>query len=69
MGVGFVDFLDSMAGVVKGDKWQKREYDFDDSDKEVLLDFDTIKGGVDERDDGSDQEGFAPEEDQDFDYG
>ena len=62
MGVGFIDFLDSMADVVKDkEQWQRREHDFDDSDKEVLLDFDTIKGGMDV-DEGSDQGGFEPDD-------
>lgn len=71
MGVGFMDFLEEINSVVKGKKsdWKKRDHDFNDDSKEVLLDFEKFAGpasGVRPADDNddSDQSGFEHEQDE-----
>ena len=69
MGVGFMDFVDEISGIVKGNtsKYEKRDYDFNDESKEVLLNFEKFDGAAagarPAEDDGSDQSGFEQEED------
>ena len=49
MGIGFMDFLDEIDEKVlnkidKNKKYELKNYDFNDDNKEVMLDFDQIMG-------------------------
>ena len=52
MGVGFLDFIDSIEAKVRGNKEEFREtrYEFDDDEKEVALDLDEVQGSDQEFD-------------------
>jgi hypothetical protein len=51
MGIGFMDFLDEIDEKVldkidKNKKYELKNYDFNDDNKEVMLDFDQIMGKI-----------------------